>query len=322
MNNKSYVILIDDNVDFAREYSETLQSICGTTVLYATSAPMALKLIKENPVKVAIIDQVMPVKGTVLFKEIKAIEPLIKTILLTAEAERHDLTEATNIGFDVTLLKEESDMEILPSKVLMLIAKYNSQRFDNSTSVLITKQKKWFQKANMVKYYVQHYNILDEKYIDTNGWSTRNIVEKGESLTFEEEIDVETEFNYTESFRIENEDVLGLNINDLLEFKNSLSSKMATDFTNTYTESLKKIIKRKRILDLPKEQENIISRSYEYTKVYQQIEVYVKKECSCCNDISITPITVYLPIPIIQYRIIEYFSDGSSKETLSGELKA
>lgn len=321
--NNSYVLLIDDNSDFAREYSETLGTSCGTNVLYATNAEDAIKIVKDNAIKVAIIDQVMPIKGTELFKRIKAIDSNIKTVLLTAEADRHELTEAANMGFDMTLLKEEKDMDELPLKILMLIGKYNAQKYNDGTPIWVKKQKSGlFKKSDEISYFIQKYEVVDENYIDDNGWITRDIIEKGESLTYEEEFNFETDFGYSESFKMETNSSLGLANTQIVEFKNQLSAKMAQDFSNTYTESLKKVLRRKKILDLPKDQDNIVSRKYEYTKVYQQIKVYIRKDCSCCNESVLNAITVYLPIPIIQYRIIEYFSDGTQKEIGSGEIRA
>ena len=319
----SLVLLIDDNVDFAREYSETLEKLCGVKVLYATTADSALKLIKENSIKVAIIDQVMPTRGTILFNQIKKIDPYIKTILLTAEAERHDLTKAANMGFDVTLLKEDEDMDTIPIKVLLLIAQYNAQKIENEQHIYLnTKKNSWFRKKYDVKYFVQKYEVIDNEFVDEKGWITRSIVEKGECLTYESEFKYETDFSYTDSFKIENITSLGLDSEQIISFKDKLSAKMATDFSNTYTESLKKIFKRKKTLELPKEQNDLVSRTYEYTKVYQQIKVYIKKVCTCCNEVSITALTVYLPIPVIKYRLTEYYSDNSKKITMSGEIKA
>lgn len=321
-NRKSLVLLIDDNIDFAREYSENLQSLCGADVIYATTASDALELVKKKPIKIAIIDQVMPVKGTELFKQIKEIDPYIRTILLTAEAGRRDLTDAANMGFDYTLLKEDEDMDSLPSKILVLLSKYNAQKFNHSKPFFCKKKRLIFTKKPLVNYYIQQYETIDDKYADPDGWITRDIIEKGESLTYEEEFDFEVDFNYSESFKINNEASLGLSFSQLGDFKNSLSVQMANDFSNTYTESLKRILKRKKILDLPSEQQDIVSRVYEYTKVYHRIKVYIRKECYCCNEQSITPITVNLPIPIIKYRIIEYFTDGTKKEINSGEITA
>ncbi len=320
---KSLVLLIDDNVDFAREYSETLEKMCGVKVLYATTADSALKLIKENSIKVAIIDQVMPTRGTVLFSQIKKIDPYIKTILLTAEADRHDLTVAANMGFDITLLKEDEDMDTIPIKVLILISQYNAQKIENEQPIQInTKKNVWYRKKYDVKYYVLKYEVIDKEFVDENSWVTRNIVEKGESLTFESEFNYERDFSYSDSFKIENVSSLGLESEQIIQFKNNLSTKMATDFSNTYTESLKNIFKRKKTLELPKEEDNLVSRTYEYTKVYHQIKVYIKKVCTCCNETSITALTVYMPIPVIKYRLTEYYSDKFPQITMSGEIKA
>lgn len=322
MINGPYVLLIDDNSDFAKEYSETLQRICNTEIVYATTQEQALKIARENPIKVAIIDQVMPVKGTVLFKQLKQIDPNMMTILLTAEADRHDLTEAANIGFDVTLLKEEPDIDILPLKLLTLIARYNAKIIEKTLPILTEEKKTGIFKTHKITYSIAGYEIINDKYVFENSWITRDIVEKGESISYETEFNFEEDFNYSTSFVIENEAGLGISSNKMVDFKNSLSTKMASDFNNTYTESLKRIMKKKRILDLPQDQSNIVSRNYEYAKVYQQIKVYIQKHCSCCEEKAITAITVYLPIPTLKYKIVEYFSDGTFKEIQAGEIKA
>lgn len=126
---KPNILLVDDNVDFVKEYAETLQQQCNSMVLYATTAKEALDIVKKNPIKVVILDQVMPTKGTELFKQIKQIDSNLKTILLTAEADKHDLTEATNIGFDYALMKEDKEMERIPTMILLLIMKYNATNF-------------------------------------------------------------------------------------------------------------------------------------------------------------------------------------------------
>lgn len=43
----------------------------SATVVYATSAKDALDIVSKYSIKVAILDQVMPTKGTELFKELK-----------------------------------------------------------------------------------------------------------------------------------------------------------------------------------------------------------------------------------------------------------
>lgn len=322
INKTPHVLLVDDNADFAREYSETIENHCKCKVLFATTAEETIKILKENPIKVVILDQVMPTKGTDLFKQIKKVDPRIKTILLTAEADKHDLTLVTNIGFDYALLKEEEDMDSLPIKVLLLIMKYNSVSATNATEPFYVQESgSILSKKHTIKYSIIDYEIVDEKYSPDNGWYTRNMIERGETLELSEELDVEKEFSYADSFQICDELSIGIDSKQAISFKNDLSTKMAQDLKNTYTESLKKVLKRKIKLEIAEDAENVISRVYEYAKVFSIVKVYIKKDCSCCQSSTIDALTVYLPIPIVKYRIKEYYDTGSYKILDSGEIK-
>ena len=139
--NEAHILLVDDNIDFAKEFAEIFQNQCHSTVLYATTAKEALDKVKKNPIKVVILDQVMPTKGTELFKQLKQIDPNLKTILLTAEADNHDLTEATNIGFDYAILKEDNEIDRIPSIILILLMKYNNDRFSQTRRLFLFLNK-------------------------------------------------------------------------------------------------------------------------------------------------------------------------------------
>lgn len=242
---KPHVLLVDDNEYFAKEYAETLQNQCQTVVLYATTAEDALNIVRKNSIKVAILDQVMPTKGTELFKQLKEIDPNIKTILLTAEADKHDLTEATYIGFDNTLIKDECDMDRLPTLILLLIMKYNATHFSKKSSpFFIQEQGGLFGKKQRVEYTVVSYEIIDNEYVFPDSWLTRNLIERGTTLSLEEEINVEKEFNFKNNFHIENEQNVGIDLELTLNFKTELTLKMEEDFQSTYTESLKRVINR------------------------------------------------------------------------------
>lgn len=319
---ESHILLVDDNVYFAKEYAETLQNQCQSTVLYATNAKDAMDMVKKNPIKVVILDQVMPTKGTELFKQLKKIDSNLKTILLTAEADKHDLTEATNIGFDHALMKEDTDMARLPIMILLLIMKYNSSSFcEKGAPFFVQENGGIFRKKQRVEYSVVDYEIIDDSYVFPDSWITRNLIERGTTLSLEEEINVEKEFNFQSDFYIDSEQILGFELESLINFKTNLTLKMEQDFHSTYTESLKKVINRKGQFEIKEDVVGIVSRVYEYAKVYNMIKVFLQKICSSCKSRSVDSITVYLPIPVVKYRIREYYDDGNIKELASGELR-
>ena len=319
---KPHVLLVDDNEYFAKEYAETLQNQCQTAVLYATNAEDALNIVKKNPIKVAILDQVMPTKGTELFKQLKQLDPHLKSILLTAEADRHDLTEAIYIGFDYALMKEERDMDRLPTMILMLIMKYDATAFSKKSSpFFVQKQSRIFGKKQLVNYTVIAYEIIDNTYVFPDSWLTRNLIERGTTLSLEEEINVEKEFNFKDNFHIDNEQNIGIELEQSLNFKTELTLRMEEDFQSNYTESLKRVINRKGQFEIKDDSTGVVSRVYEYAKVFWRIKVFIQKTCTCCQSKTVDSITVYLPVPIVKYRIREYYEDGSIKELESGELR-
>lgn len=317
-----HILLVDDNVDFAKEYAETLQNQCQSTVLYATTAEQAVNIVKKHPIKVVILDQLMPTKGTELFKKIKQIDSRVKTVLLTAEADKRELTDAANMGFDYTLLKEERDMDKLPTMLLLLIMKYNALAFsDKQSPFFVWESGGFLGKKQKVEYSIVAYEIEDKDYVFPDSWQTRNFVERGTVLTLEDELNVEEEFSYSNDFHIENEQSLGIDLEQTVIFKTNLASKMQQDFKNNYTESLKRIMNRKVQFEIKDDSTGVISRSYEYAKVFYMIKVFVQKTCSCCQSKSIDAVTVFLPIPVIKYRIREYYNDGSNKDLDSGEIR-
>lgn len=320
--NEAHILLVDDNIDFAKEFAEIFQNQCHSTVLYATTAKEALDKVKKNPIKVVILDQVMPTKGTELFKQLKQIDPNLKTILLTAEADNHDLTEATNIGFDYAILKEDNEIDRIPSIILILLMKYNNDRFSQTRRpFFVLEQGGIFSKKQYVEYSVVSYEIIDEAYVFPNSWVTRNLVERGTVLSLDEEINVEKEFNFQNDFQIADEQALGFEFENLVNFRTELTLKMEQDFHSTYTESLKRVINRKAQFEIKDDSVGIVSRVYEYAKVFNMIKVFLQKTCSCCQSKTVDAVTVYLPIPVVKYRIREYYDDGRTKELETGELR-
>ncbi len=321
-NKQAMVLLVDDIEDFAKEYAETLQRQCGTPVMYATTAEDALEKIKNHSIKVVILDQKMPTKGTELFHPIKRIDRNIKTILLTGESKETDLKEALNIGFDYALFKEADDMAMLPTKILLFLAKYDADMLEKSSDVPVFVQKissSLLRKKNYITYLIQYSEIIDSSYTDPASWKTSHRVVKGETITQEEQYDMEKEFDFQNNFKIESENSIGLSEKNLLAFEQSLSTKMAAESSVAYKEKMKRIWMRKQELAIPKEQEHVVSIEYQYAKMYQQIKVYIRKECSCCDQVSITPITVLLPIPKMKYKIVEHYDDNTSQIINTGE---
>jgi CheY-like chemotaxis protein len=113
------VIVIDDNIRAGETFAKLIQSSTGLPTAYTEDPQRAIELVKESPIKVAVIDQRMPkMTGTVLFERLKAIEPDLRAILFSGEAEREDFAEALRARFFDALDKNE--VSLLPERVRQL----------------------------------------------------------------------------------------------------------------------------------------------------------------------------------------------------------
>lgn len=319
------IMLVDDDEDFAKAFIPTWEKICQVRFVYAKDAEMAKKLLVENPIKVVILDQIMPTPGTELFSQLKAIDNRIKTILLSAEMKEH-FVEAPRIGFDYTMLKEYKDLASIPFVVLGLLSQYSYEIESKELEVLkdfyiSRKRRCLFGPKIEVKYSILDYQIIDEeKAVDD--WHTYAFLEVGQELTSERETSIEREFKFTDNFKIENEYSLNLSDNILKEFKSSLALKMEKAFENSYTEKVKEIFRKKNTLSIPSDSPDLVSRSYEYTKMVKIMKVYLEKKCTCCNCTSIAPITVRMPIPVVSLRIVEHYKLSEPKYVDAGKIRA
>ena len=279
VDSKSYVLLVDDDESFAKQYAFILQKRCGVIVLPASTAEDALRLTRENPIKVVILDQVMPTKGTELLPKIRNIAPKIKSILLTAQADRRDMADATEIGFNVTLLKEDADMERLPMKVLLLIAQYNNERYfehmENASPVFVQENSDSpfhiFGKKYRVEYTIVGYEPLEKDYVTEDSWKSYRRIQKGQTIAQSEDINMEQEFGFSSDFKLQNEDELSIGIDNLASFKASLALKIEHDLDVKYSEKRQQTVTRKLELKLLDDASGIVSRDYEYAQVFRKV---------------------------------------------------
>ena len=87
--------------------------------IYTEDPHQAVELVKENPIKVAVLDQRMPKRtGTALFEDLKRLNPELRGILFSGEAEREDVAEALRAGFIDAL--DKNDVSQLPERVRQL----------------------------------------------------------------------------------------------------------------------------------------------------------------------------------------------------------
>jgi DNA-binding NarL/FixJ family response regulator len=109
------VVLADDHAMFRQGIRRILEELPGVEILGESGDGLELlKLLKKTSPDLVILDLSMPnLRGMEAVREIKAISPKIKILILTMHKEREYLYFALKAGVNGFLLKEDADSELL-----------------------------------------------------------------------------------------------------------------------------------------------------------------------------------------------------------------
>ena len=94
MEEKSSILLVDDNINFIKTLSFVLKRK-GYAVAAVSSGSEAIEKVKKNPFDIIFLDIKMPVmNGLETYKIIRNINPSIKVVMITAYAVEELVQEA------------------------------------------------------------------------------------------------------------------------------------------------------------------------------------------------------------------------------------
>lgn len=122
------VLVVDDVIQAAEDYGRLIQVRTGLKVTWTSAPEDAEELVRQSDIKVVVLDQVMPVRGTELMQRLKNINPHLKTMMLTGEASGKEIGQAINLKFDKYL--DKADVKELPGYVRGLYADYECDFYD------------------------------------------------------------------------------------------------------------------------------------------------------------------------------------------------
>jgi len=107
------VLLVDDEVEFLDVLVKRLRKR-KLSLLSASNGEEALRLVRDHPVDVAVLDVKMPgMDGISVLKEIKKINPSIEVIMLTGHANVEVALEGMELGAFDYLMKPVDFDELL-----------------------------------------------------------------------------------------------------------------------------------------------------------------------------------------------------------------
>lgn len=127
------VLVVDDVAQAAEDYGRLIQARTGFKVIWTSLPEEAEELVRQSDIKVVVLDQVMPVRGTELMQRLKKINPQLKTMMLTGEASGKEIGQAINLNFDKYL--DKADVKELPGYVRSLYTDYQCEFYENLTKL-------------------------------------------------------------------------------------------------------------------------------------------------------------------------------------------
>lgn len=324
MNNSEIEILVvDDDLVAANAFAEMLKSRLKLGVEAESDPEKVLILIKQHRIKVVVLDQRMPsISGTELYKRIRSINPYVKAIMLTGEAERNEVAEAMDrLGYAGYLEKVELDQ--LHKKVITAMAKYESSMAEGKG--VPTKTRMWIFNPRKNRFFTIRYDILNieetsKEYIFPDGWITRFTLDADEksvdeTLEFSDEIIISEDLEITNSTKVKGT-IPGIP---------TFTSELDNAITKAFHLSGKHMKKHtKSVHNTYKLQENIekgktaIKKVYESAPVYSEYEVLIRKTCRICGATHLIPLVVYKRRMTEATRVTIYYEDSTSSVINTG----
>jgi DNA-binding NtrC family response regulator len=107
------ILIVDDDPDILSTLQEILV-LNQFTVATSADAANAIQKVKESPFLVALLDIKLPdMDGTELLKEIRAIRPRIKCIMVTGYASLDNAVQSVNSGAAAYIMKPADPEDLI-----------------------------------------------------------------------------------------------------------------------------------------------------------------------------------------------------------------
>ena len=323
MNKENHVeiLVVDDNLEAAKSFAELIEASLQIHTLPESDPEEVLDMVRNENIKVVVLDQRMPkISGTELYKKITYINPFVKAIMLTGEADRKEVAEAINTLKYVGFL-EKSEIDSLQSKVIIAYAKYEEEVFRDS----IQKKHLWVFNPFKNRFFTIRYDIcsikqVNKHYIFPDRWQTRLVLDCEEK---EEEETIEFENEIIISSDIELKDTFSSTFDILPSFKTSIDTAISQKYglKTKVNRKKKRVEKKKYVLQDNTESDKTPEKKvYEHAPVYMEFQLLVKKTCRICGQCEMIPVTAYKSAMKEATRVTIYYNDSTSNTIDTGDV--
>ena len=316
-NRNFQIIVVDDDEDAAKTFAELIETKLKIPVISESNPSTVLQIVRQESIKIVVLDQRMPaMSGTELYKEIKKINPYIVALMLTGEADRKEVRYAmSTLGyFDCV---EKNDIQILPNKVISALAAYEVGLAKNQNTPIPLYRWNIYKNRLFSKIYeIISVEKLCENFIFDQKWKLKYELSASKEEV-EDSYEYEDELIIQDSCEIKTNNLHSFTSKVLPTLKTEINSVLSNQLTATNKRRSKRTERNKRtyrLQDGVEEGKSAVKKIFEYTPIYIQFRILLRKTCRICNHIEIVPMEVYKRIPYVATRVRIYYSDGSKRE--------
>jgi ActR/RegA family two-component response regulator len=320
------VLILDDDRGAGQEYARLVERETGLRVVFTDSPKDALELIRTNLVKVAVLDQrIGATRGTDVFGKLHEIDPLVKGVMFTGQADAAEVGEAMGGGSAQYLSKP--DVSKLGGVVLAQYHQYQieaaSAALEHAPVTILTRKHGLPPWRRSVIYQLLKLEVVDESFVPLDEWATVVSLQAGETQkhtttgSFKEVLTLETESQHKL-----NAD-LGLKLPEMQVLDVALKQEIQHRLKRSTTIERGSGWSQEHTYQLPPEPDDpsrlhVKSRRIERSPVYRRLKVSLLCRCSCCRTVTIVPLMVSEATGGMATRQVDTRSDGQVFTTDTG----
>lgn len=325
---KAEILVVDDTEGFAHQLALLIEAKTGLRTYHTSNPDDAQEFVRQNPVRVAVLDQRMPLmSGTELFTKIKTIDPAVRAIMLTGEASGAEVGRAMELGFGAYV--EKGDLEKLPGRIQEQYLKAFVDEASKNTramgEVFYRGPRRYGFFGPRVLFLVKSVSVLDPVFIKDDEWNEIVTLSPGQ----EQEHTYATSARQTLTLEHQSQQVLKATLN--LEAKLASSFKAGLEETLTYSERIAEQHERstsysvrhlyKLAMDTAGDPDAVISRTVECCATYRRLLIRVEMRCPHCAVHTELPILAFQTLPKMATRTVDTMRSGETKAYVHGVPK-
>jgi CheY-like chemotaxis protein len=323
--NDTKVLVIDDDEKAGRAFGRLIEASTGLVTAFTSDPDEALDIVRRNQVGVAVIDQKMPgTAGTTLFARIRDINPHIRGIMFSGQAEMEDLAEAVELRYCKVL--DKSRLAELPDIVWTNYAEVlaDSGARNTSNARIIGRYRSGFSvRGERVQFrLLAEEDLREESEVISKNYKTFLRLIAGESRR--------TSFTFEHESEVVIEDEMQDNVSLTAAIKVQLFSELKTAVQEAYRAKLQQrskevrqlIVERSLILsdDASYQGQNIYVREFQAAAVYRRRRYTVEVSCSCCGTNQVFPLVLLVPTGEHETRQVDHLGDNAKHIVDTGRM--